>query len=115
MFASIDIFIEEWNRLCIQYFPNARLETVYHRSAMASLRLIITPHLFVDIYCNTRTARFDFSLIQESVRIFGYDNLQSWHCHPFNNTDTHLDCQEPTLEQMISETAALIYRLTPQG
>jgi hypothetical protein len=22
---------------------------------MASLRLIITPHLFIDIYCNTRT------------------------------------------------------------
>ena len=47
---------------------------------MASLRLIITPHLFIDIYCNTRTARFDFSLIQDSTRIFGYDNLKSWHC-----------------------------------
>ena len=80
MFSSVDIFVEELNRLSLQHFPTARLETIYHRSAMASLRLIITPHLFIDIYCNTRTARFDFSLIQDSTRIFGYDNLKSWHC-----------------------------------
>jgi hypothetical protein len=114
MFASIDSFVEELSRLCLQYFPTARLETVYHRSAMASLRLIITPHLFIDIYCNTRTARFDFSLIQDSVRIFGYDNLQSWHHHPFENPDTHVDCLEPTLEQMVSEIALLVDKFTRQ-
>lgn len=112
MFASIDKFVLELNEFCRLYFPTARLETVYRRSAMASLRLVITPHLFIDIYCNTQTVRFDFSLIHNSNRIFGYDNLKSWHCHTFENPGAHLDCQEPTLEQMVSETATVVSSLT---
>ena len=79
---------------------------------MASLRLIITSQLFVDIYCNTQTNRFDFSLIQNSTRIFGYDNLKSWHYHPVENPGSHCDCQEPDLEQIVSETAGVVSRFT---
>ena len=112
MFTSIDIFIIELNRLSLQYFPTARLEMAYSRSSMASLRLIITPQLFIDIYCNTRTTRFDFSLIHNSARIFGFDNLKSWHCHTVENPDTHRDCEEPTLEKMVSETKDVVSKLT---
>ncbi|MEI6209588.1 MAG: hypothetical protein WCP20_22630 [Desulfuromonadales bacterium] len=74
MYTSIETFLAELNPLCRFHFPAARLETVYQRSAMVSMRLIITPRLFVDIYFNTSTKRSDFSLILDSARVFGYDN-----------------------------------------
>lgn len=75
---------------------------------MVSLRLIISSYLFVDIYYNTQTKRFDFSLIQETSRIFGYDNLKTWHYHPLRSPQEHIECAEPSLEQIVVETSSIV-------
>jgi len=111
MHSSIETFLAEVSILSSFYFPSARLETIYRRSAMVSIRLFITPGLFVDIYFNTSTKRFDFSLIQDSARVFGYDNLRTWHYHPFEAPNTHVGCSEPTLNMVFKETAGVVASL----
>ena len=77
------------------------------------MRLIISSCFFVDIYYNTRTVRFDFSLIQGTSRVFGYDNLKTWHYHPYGRPEEHVYCAEPTLEQIVKETSSVIRLLSP--
>jgi hypothetical protein len=108
MFGSLEVFLAQLAALAHIHFPSARLETIYCRTEMASLRLIISPRLFVDIYYNTLTGRFDFSLIQGTSRIFGYDNLKIWHFHPFDHPNDHVECIAPTLEQILVETSEVI-------
>jgi hypothetical protein len=72
---------------------------------------MINDSLFIDIYCNNGNKRFDFSLISQGNRIFGYDNLQNWHFHPYNEPNKHIFCEEPTLEQIFIETADIINSL----
>ena len=114
MHTSIETFLAELSLLSSYYFPTARLETVYRRSAMVSMRLIITPRLFVDIYFNTSTKRSDFSLILDSARVFGYDNLRTWHYHPFEAPNAHVGCPEPTLNVVFQEIAGIVARINDE-
>ena len=45
----------------------------------------------------------DFALIQNSKRIFGYDNLKEWHYHPYENPSEHILCDKPSIGKIISD------------
>ena len=108
MFSSVEVFLREISKLKDELFPDGRLETVYARLDKVSLRLVIKDALFIDIYFNALNGRFDFTLINNSRRIFGYDNLKSWHFHPYKNPDAHVECDRPTLRQIMRETSSVI-------
>jgi len=40
------------------------------------------------------------ALIRRDKRIYGYDNLSGWHCHPPKNLEKHIFCKKPYLEEV---------------
>lgn len=112
MFTDIDDFLHELQGLKDALLPATEIETIYKRIDKISLRIIVTPVIFIDIYANTETGRYDFTLVKNNKknnkRVFGYDNLGGWHCHPLNNPEDHVSCNEPLLRQVLQEIADLI-------
>jgi hypothetical protein len=47
-------------------------------------------------------------LILEGERVFGYDKVKTWHCHPFEDPSQHVPCAEPTIEQVFAEVVEVI-------
>jgi hypothetical protein len=111
MFASVDEFLAELTALREEFFPAAQIQAVYSRIDRISLRLVLDASLFVDIYFNGDNGRLDFSLIKEGDRIFGYDNLKPWHCHPFEDPDQHISCAQPFLRHIVQETKHVVNQL----
>lgn len=109
MFKHIEDFLQELGNLKNELFPEAVIEVVYKRIDKASIRVELSHALLIDIYVNIKTARYDFSLIKDNKRIFGYDNLGGWHCHPLNNPGEHIRCNEPsTVRQILKEMLTII-------
>ncbi len=111
MYENIDNFIEELKALSHEYLPESEIETIYKRTGKVSLRIVITTYFFIDVYANIESNRYDFSLIKDNERIFGYDNLETWHYHPLNKQNVHIVIEEPTLSQIFYETAKVINAL----
>ena len=108
MFVSLQAFLDELERLKAEFFPSARLETIYARLERSSLRLVLNATLFIDIYFNAENGRFDFTLIRSGRRVFGYDNLKNWHYHPVEDPETHVNCTPPSLKLIFEETAWVV-------
>jgi hypothetical protein len=111
MFTSLDEFLAELTALKEEFFPTAQIQTVYSRTDRISLRLVLDASLFIDVYFNADNARFDFSLIKEGDRVFGYDNLKSWHYHPFEDPNQHISCSEPSLRHIVQLTNHVVEQL----
>lgn len=112
MFASVEDILQELSRLKYELLPESEIEIVYKRIDRVSIRVVLSPILFIDIYANVKNGRYDFSLIKDNKRIFGYDNLKGWHLHPLNVPDDHFKCEEPSsLEQIVKEITAVIHTL----
>jgi len=108
MFPSVEMFLLELSSLHDEVFPGSRLETIYSRLDKVSLRWSMSPALFVNIYFNAENGRFDFTLIHNDKRVFGYDNLKKWHRHPRENPEAHIECDLPSLRQIVQETASVV-------
>jgi len=108
VFSRIEDFLNDLEVLKDELLPDATIEIVYKRIDAVSLRLWITNALFIDVYANTETKRYDFSLIRENKRIFGFDNLGGWHYHPLDKLEDHIKCKEPSLLNMFKETTKVI-------
>ncbi len=108
MSPDIDSFLREIKTLKDELFPEAKIEITYKRIDKISLRIITAPSSLLDIYVNTETGRYDFALIKKDKRIFGYDNLGGWHYHPYNNPETHIECNEPDIKHVFKEMARFL-------
>ncbi len=111
MYANINDFTEELKKLKHEYLPQSEIETIYKRIDKVSIRIIITPSIFIDVYANIENNRYDFSLIKDNQRILGYDNLESWHYHPLNKQDDHIVITEPSLNFIFNEITNVIHCL----
>ena len=107
MFSNIENFLQELHNLQTKLLPTAQIKIVYKRINKVSLRIKTTTNLFIDVYVNTETNRYDFSLIKGNKRIFGFDNLGEWHYHPLNNPDTHINCKEPSLKHILKKISRI--------
>jgi hypothetical protein len=74
------------------------------------MRLSIGEVLFIAIYFNAMNERQSFSLVSGGRRIFGYDQVKTWHKHPFESPDEHVSCDEPSLNLIFGELAEIIRR-----
>jgi hypothetical protein len=59
---------------------------------------------FISIRYNARNGRMDFALISNNQRIFGYDNLKTWHYHPYEDPLSHVPCDPPSIDKILSDT-----------
>lgn len=64
-------------------------------------RIILVDKSFVDVYYNHENGKTSFALVKNEKRIFGGDNLDFWHVHPFKNPDEHEKCDEISFAEFL--------------
>ncbi|MBU0567582.1 hypothetical protein KJ693_04315 [bacterium] len=101
--SLINSFLKEVQEAANRTFPQATTTYQVIRSTHLYFRAVIDEDTFIDIYFNPDTGRKDFALIHQGDRVYGTDNLQGWHYHPFNDADRHIPCQEPSAKDVFQE------------
>lgn len=72
--------------------------------ATVTLRFIIGPALFVQVFFSQRSRRLSFALVGASGRLYGRDREHGfWHRHPFGQPEQHEPAPEGMSSQPISE------------
>ena len=93
---TIDELLQEIHEVAHLWFVSA-VNVDERTDATVTVRLRLTPNLFVQVFCSERSDRFSLALVGPSGRIYGRDQEHGlWHRHPFANPDVH----EPTPEGM---------------
>lgn len=54
------------------------------------LRVLLYINAHIDVYFNERNGTTSYTLIAGDVRVFGADNANGWHYHPFGDPDRHV-------------------------
>ena len=93
---TIDELLQEIHEVAHLWFVSA-VNVDERTDATVTVRLRLTPNLFVQVFCSERSDRFSLALVGPSGRIYGRDQEHGlWHRHPFADPDVH----EPTPEGM---------------
>jgi hypothetical protein len=58
------------------------------------LRAYLINGSFLEMFFNEVTGKTSFALIQGDERIFGADNTEGWHWHPFEAPNEHVPASE---------------------
>lgn len=115
--ASVEAFRAEVHRLARRNFPDSEWEVGEQNPFRLKAHILLSPGLFIDIFYSARTRRIDFALIKGAERVFGIDNLNGWHRHPFGGVEQHQAIAEPGLAEIFSEIKGVIIeqRLSVEG
>ena len=73
---------------------------------VAKIKAIIDGDTFINIFYNAETSKYSFALIRGNKRIFGADNARSWHTHPFESPDSHIESSEMSLSDFLNVPAS---------
>jgi hypothetical protein len=112
---SIEAFEEQLLYGLRKYVPGGNLEIVEKSIMRLKARYHIGISLFIDIFYAIRTGKISFAVVKEGERVFGIDNLGSWHCHPFRKPQNHVPVDEPSIEEIVSQCASAIRELKQEG
>lgn len=96
-----DTFEAAFRAAVAAVLPSATVEVVARTVVTIKLPVDVDEDRFIDVFFNERNRRTDLSLIEGGRRVFGYDNLGDWHCHPLAAPERHEACVEPTLEDFV--------------
>lgn len=115
--ASVEAFRAEVDRLAHRDFPGSEWKVQEQNPLRLKAHLLLSPGLFIDIFYSARTRRISFALIKGAERVFGVDNLNGWHRHPFASVEQHQAIAEPDLAAIFSEIKGVIVeqRLLAEG
>lgn len=108
---KIDSFESRVKELALNLFKNATYECISKERFLLKSRVKIRKDLFVAIYYNPGNERQDFALIYRGRRIFGYDNLDFWHYHPFKSPKDHIPCARPKMNVIWQEIKRVVQLL----
>ncbi len=75
------------------------------------VRIYIAVSFFMDVFYAVRTQKISFALVKKGKRIFGIDNLDGWHFHPFGKPEDHVQTTEPSTESMVMQCTKVIREL----
>lgn len=105
-------FLSQIESISQRFFPSCSIESEIIRSSRLNVRIFLRGiDLFLDIFYSVDTGRKDFALIWKKKRIFGFDNLQGWHYHPYEAPEQHISCPEPSLENLFEQVKGVAERL----
>ena len=96
-------FLFNFESVMQNYFLDYHVETIVETPKSLQARIHLDSNCFLSLRHNERNNRTDVALIKNGQRIFGYDNLKTWHFHPYENPSEHIPCKPPSIEKMISE------------
>jgi len=108
---SIDAFRDQLCDLVEKKFPDVEFKINERRSSILEIRIFFTPEVFMESYLNGITGKRSFALVKSGKRIWGYDNYRYWHYHPFNNPESHVQCNEPSLEKIVHEVQTVLTKI----
>ena len=75
--------------------------------ATVTVRFIIGPELFVQVFFSQRSGRLSFALVGSAGRLYGRDREHDvWHRHPFGQPEQHELNPEGTSSQPINQFLA---------
>ena len=92
-----DIFLRQIIAEQTRFFPGARLAIMERLPFYLKVRIGISKNQFIEIRANSRNRRQSFVLVDDGKRIAGFDNLNGWHAHPFENPSAHHKISPPSL------------------
>ncbi len=104
---EVESFLAEISASLIRSFPSYTLEFLLRTPKALKVNIRLREGLFIAVRYNVRNGRMDFALIRDGKRVFGYDNLKEWHCHPSADPSQHITCEKPSVDQIISEICRL--------
>lgn len=104
---EVETFLAEISASLTRLYPSYTLEFLLRTPKSLKANVHLRERLFIAVRYNARNGRMDFALIRDGKRVFGYDNLKEWHCHPSADPSRHIPCEKPSVDQVISE----IFRL----
>ena len=81
------------------------------RSAILEIRVIFAHETFMEIYANAVTGKKSFTVIKNGKRIWGYDNYRYWHHHPLDKPESHVRCNEPSLNKIVDELRTVFTKI----
>ena len=104
---SVDVFISEVKASLKKHFKNYRIQILFKTPKSFKANIFLDQSLFIALRYNARNERTDFALIHNNQRIFGYDNLKKWHCHPFGKESKHIPCDRPSIDKIMADMKAV--------
>jgi hypothetical protein len=96
-------FLAEITASLKRSFPSYSIEFLLRTPKALKINVQLKEGLFIAVRYNSRNGRTDFALIKDGKRVFGYDNLKEWHYHPSDDPSTHVPCDKPSVDWIISE------------
>ncbi len=100
----METFLKNLKKSLKKNFPGYRIEYLIRTFQSLKANIHLEENYFISIRYNARNERIDVALISNNRRIFGYDNLKKWHFHPYENPPTHVPCQIPSIDKILSDT-----------
>lgn len=94
MNSAADLRLEAQEALKKVWFVQTVQETE-RTDVTLSLRLLISPTLFVHVFAGDETGALYFALILNNQRVFGIDRVGGkWHVHPYKTPEEHVSLAE---------------------
>jgi hypothetical protein len=84
---------EDLIRIVRNYFPDPKSEVKEKRGIVLEEKISISEDKFIHIYVNRLTGKKSYGLI--------------FQCHPDNNPNQHLTCDEPPIEKFFEEVKGI--------
>ncbi len=97
-------FLADLKKSLNKHFTRYRTEYLILTMFSLKVNIHLEKNYFISIRYNTRNSRLDVALISNNQRIFGYDNLKRWHCHPYEAPSTHVPCDPPSMDKILADT-----------
>ena len=107
---DVETFLEELQSATDAYFPDASIQFILKTSKSLKVNVLLKKGAFIAARYNARNGRKDVAVIENDKRIFGYDNLKSWHHHPLHDPESHIQCEEPSMKKVLMEIQAVLLR-----
>ena len=86
---SVEKFAENVIALCSQSFAVVSATILRLSLTWFRLRAYLKNESFVDVSYNEETGKITFAQIRNEQRVFGADNKQGWHWHPYEDPERH--------------------------
>jgi hypothetical protein len=87
--------------VCAKYNFIQGIEIQLLDEPVVKIKVAINDDTFINIFYNAETVKYSFALIKNNERIFGADNTKSWHMHPFENPDSHVESSVVSLSDFL--------------
>lgn len=90
-------FLAELRRQQERFFSEAHIVYLEESPFYIKARIVLDERSFIELRFNPHNQKKSYALVRDGERIAGFDNLDSWHIHPFGRSKSHKRISEPSL------------------